>query len=125
MSTPGFMLGPTLLGKVRSTIARVEGEPIGSGKWTIPTRFEGDEGGGGGKVFRICTFTGAWSISASKTVTFKYQTNSPNTASAVNLFFDIPDDGIKNCAIAKDGTAWHLIQWQWAIATCSTATAAP
>lgn len=73
------------------------------------------------KTFRICTFTGAWSTSAVKTVTFRNQTNTPNTLAATNLFFEIPDDGTKNCAVARDGTAWYLVQWQWAIATCSTA----
>lgn len=73
------------------------------------------------KTFRVCTFTGAWSIDAAKTVTFKNQTSTPNTVSASNLFFDIPSDGTKNCAVSKDGTAWYLVQWQWAIATCSTA----
>ena len=73
------------------------------------------------KTFRICTFTGAWSIDGIKTVTFRNQTATPNTLTASNLFFDIPDDGTKNCAVAKDGAAWYLVQWQWAIATCSTA----
>jgi len=62
------------------------------------------------KVFRIATFTGAWSIGATKTVTFKYQTATPNTAVAVNLFFPMPAPaGATDCAIARDGTAWHLI----------------
>lgn len=80
-----------------------------------------DGRGGGGQTFRVCTFTGAWSIDGIKTVTFRNQTATPNTLTASNLFFDIPDDGTKNCAVAKDGTAWYLVQWQWAIATCSTA----
>lgn len=86
-------------------------------------RFLSRSGGGGAspKTFRICTFTGSWSIDGIKTVTFRNQTTTPNTLSASNLFFDIPDDGTKNCAVAKDGTAWYLVQWQWAIATCSTA----
>lgn len=62
------------------------------------------------KTFRIATFTGAWAINASKVVTFKYQTATPNTAVAVNLFFPVPaPSGATNCAIAKDGTAWFLI----------------
>lgn len=64
------------------------------------------------KVFRICTFTGAWSIGAEKTVTFKYQTAAPNTASATNLFFPITNTATNSshdCAIAKDGTAWYLV----------------
>jgi hypothetical protein len=62
------------------------------------------------KVFRICTFTGAWSISAAKTITFKYQTTTPNTVSATNLFATIASfSGSRDCAIARDGTAWFLI----------------
>lgn len=73
------------------------------------------------KVFRICTFTGSWDIDTMKEVTFRNVMTTPNTLSATNLFFDIPDDGTKSCAVGKDGTAWYLIQWQWAIATCTTA----
>ena len=63
-----------------------------------------------GKGFRICTFTGAWSKNAMKTVTLKYVTSTPNTFSATNLFAEIPSHAsAKNCAIAKDGTAWFLV----------------
>ena len=66
-----------------------------------------------GKVFRVCTFTGAWSINASKTVTFRNQTTTPNTAVAVNLFAAIAaSSSSRPCAIAKDGTAWYLIAAQ-------------
>jgi hypothetical protein len=62
------------------------------------------------KVFRVATFTGAWSIGATKTVTFKYQTSTPNTAVALNLFAVVPSPtGSGDCAIAKEGTAWFLI----------------
>jgi hypothetical protein len=65
-------------------------------------------GGGGG--FRICTFTGSWSINAAKTVTFKGVTTTPNTVAATNLFASISTAlGSRNCAIAKDGTAWYVI----------------
>ena len=86
-------------------------------------------GGPSGKTFRVCTFTGAWSINASKTVTFKYQTTTPNTVSAMNLFFPITNTATaaRDCAIAKDGTAWFLIDVPLATATAvfitSTATA--
>lgn len=73
-----------------------------------------EAGGGGAKVFRICTFTGEWSIDALKTVTFKFATNTPNTVSAVNLFFpSLPGLGTRDCAIAKDGSAWYLLQVQY------------
>jgi hypothetical protein len=108
---PGFLLSPELLGKVRTTIARVDGDIPGRKSWTIPTRFEGEDGGGGGgKAFRICTFVGPWSIGGTKTVTFKFQTATPNTVVATNLFANVPSPGSQNdCAIAKDGTGWFLI----------------
>jgi hypothetical protein len=64
-----------------------------------------------GKVFRVCTFTGTWSKGSSKTVTFKSTTSTPNTAVAQNIFITVGStaSGSKNCAIAKDGTAWYLI----------------
>ena len=61
------------------------------------------------KVFRIGTFSGAWDIGSLKVVTFKYQTNTPNTASVSNLFWPIPDSGTRDCSIAKEGTAWYLL----------------
>jgi hypothetical protein len=65
------------------------------------------------KVFRVCTFTGAWSINDTKTVTFRNQTTTPNTVAAVNLFAALTAaSGSRNCAIAKDGTAWYLIAAQ-------------
>ena len=70
--------------------------------------------GGGGKVFRICTFTGSWDIDTLKTVTFRNVTTTPNTVAAVNLFSSLagPSGTVSTavCAIAKDGTGWYLIQ---------------
>jgi len=62
------------------------------------------------KVFRVCTFTGAWPTGVEKVVTFKYQTQTPNTASVMNLFFPITKAAAAgDCAIAKDGAAWFLV----------------
>lgn len=65
------------------------------------------------KVFRVCTFTGSWSKNTSKTITFRNNTTTPNTVVATNLFAEISGVTVtstsKNCAIAKDGTAWYLI----------------
>ena len=75
------------------------------------------------KTFRMATYTGAWAINDTKTVTLRGVTTTPNTLSAVNLFLNLPDNGQRNCAVAKDGTAWHLVQWQWDAATAlSSAT---
>jgi len=92
----------------------------------------GPRGGGGvaGKVFRVCTFTGAWAIDTSKVVTFRNVTTLPNTASATNLFFPITNTAshTKDCAIAKDGTAWYLVNVRLSTETVvfvtSTASAA-
>ena len=78
-----------------------------------PLTFGPRVGGASGKTFRVCTFTGSWSLNASKTVTFKGVTTTPNTAAAVNLFAAIAaPSSAANCAIAKDGTAWYLIAAQ-------------
>jgi len=63
------------------------------------------------KAFRIATFDGAWAVGESKTVTFKYQTATPNTASVVNLFCGLnPGTVVTDISIGKEGTAWYLVQ---------------
>ena len=73
-----------------------------------------DSNSGGRKVFRICTFTGSWDIDTMKTVTFRNVTTTPNTVAAMNLFSSLagPSGTVSTavCAIAKDGSAWYLIQ---------------
>ena len=118
----GFLLGPDLLARTRRTIETVEGGVVGSGFRAIPTVLEG-ETPTNQKVFRICEFTGAWAIGATKTVTFKYVTATPNTAVAVNLFATVPaPSGTADCAIARDGTAWFLIEWFQPTQQTATAT---
>jgi hypothetical protein len=94
--------------------------PDGPGATKIPTRFESLPAQSGGKVFRICTFTGAWAINAEKTVTFRGVTATPNTVSALNLFFPVTSTATSaatDCAIAKDGTAWYLVDVPFETAT--------
>lgn len=69
--------------------------------------------GKGSAAFRICKYTGSWSIGEEKTVTFKYQTTTPNTLSATNLFFPLPDNQTRDCAVGREGTAWYLLQVQF------------
>jgi hypothetical protein len=83
----------------------------GPGATKIPTRFEGTPSQAG-KTFRVCTYTGAWSIDTDKVVTFKGVTSTPNTVTARNIFSNLSQTGTLNCAIAKDGTAWYLIAAQ-------------
>ena len=101
----GYLIGESLLSRIRTTVDRVDGMPSRVGEASIPTRLQSTE-----KVFRICTFTGPWAKNATKTVTFKSQTTAPNTVVATNLFATITTAaGSRNCAIAKEGTAWFLI----------------
>ena len=70
--------------------------------------------GSGRKVFRMGTFTGDWPNGTAKTVTLF---GSTATLSAINLFVGLPYQGVRNCAVARDGTAWYLIQWQWDVSS--------
>jgi hypothetical protein len=101
-------------------IAKVVREVEGGDRDQPGITFGSALGGPSGKAFRMATFTGAWSIDGTKTVTLR---GSTATLSAVNLFLSLPENGQRNCAVAKDGTAWHLIQWQWDVGTAvSSAT---
>ena len=78
---------------------------------------------GSGVMFRVATFTGSWGINSLKTVTFVNQTNTPNTASVSNLYFDYPEPtGNVTCGIAKEGTAWFLIDVPFETATAVIVT---
>ena len=66
------------------------------------------------KVFRICTFTGSWTINSAKSLTFYNVTATPNTVSVQNVMFPLPSLSTTTntptvCAVAKDGTAWYLV----------------
>lgn len=116
----GYLIGENYRDRIDRTITRVDGMTDGPGSFTIPTRLQDIGGGGNAKLFRICTYTGAWSIGDSKTVSFKYQTATPNTVSATNLFFPITNTATataRDCAIAKDGTAWFLVDVRFGTAT--------
>lgn len=98
-------------------IAKVVRTVEGGDRHTGPLSF-GVRGVSGvsGKVFRVCTYTGSWSIGSDKVVTFKYQSATPNTVSATNLFFPITNTaaGDRDCAIAKDGSQWYLVDVRFA-----------
>jgi hypothetical protein len=91
-------------------IAAVVRHVEGGNRDQLPFAFEHPQGiAANAKVFRVCTYTGSWSKGSAKVVTFKYTTSTPNTASATNLFFPVAGTAGGDCAIAKDGTAWFLI----------------
>ncbi|NBW22259.1 MAG: hypothetical protein EBR82_81340, partial [Caulobacteraceae bacterium] len=100
--------------RIANAVRRVE---IGD-RTESPLRFDTVPPSQQRKTFRIATFTGSWAINETKTVTFKYQTSTPNTASVVNLFFPYPaSTNATDCAIAREGTAWHLIDVPFQTAT--------
>jgi hypothetical protein len=86
-----------------------------------PLTFDAIQQSASRKTFRMATFTGAWPINGTKTVTLQ---GSTATLVAINRFFDHPDVGTRNCAVAKDGTAWNLIQWQWNYSVATVVTGA-
>jgi len=101
--------------RIGRVVREVEGGDRDNGPLTFGMRAVSSNA----KVFRVCTFSGEWSINTSKTVTFKNQTATPNTVSAVNLFFPLTSTATAStdCAIAKDGTSWFLIDVPFETAT--------
>jgi len=100
--------------RIAKVVRAVEGGDRDAGPLTFGNRGVA----GNPKAFRVCTFTGAWSINDTKAVTFRNQTTTPNTVAAVNLFFPFPAPAsATDCAIAKDGTSWYLIDVPFETAT--------
>jgi hypothetical protein len=91
-------------------IAKVVRAVEGGDRDCRPLSFGNRGVSGNPKAFRVCTFTGAWSINDTKTVTFKNQTATPNTVAAVNLFCGLSPAAACDVSIAKEGTAWYLVQ---------------
>ena len=60
-------------------IAKVVRAVEGGDRDTPGIYFGSAPGAAPGKTFRVCTFTGAWSIGDTRSVTFKNQTSTPNT----------------------------------------------
>ena len=106
---PSYILSEPYKQRVDHALSVVEGQPSQGNVTTIPTRFE-TLPQPASKTFRVCTFTGSWSINASKTVTFRGVTTTPNTVSVVNLVCGLNPSGSCDVSVAKDGTAWYLVQ---------------
>jgi hypothetical protein len=60
-------------------------------------------------VVKMATFVGSWSINASKSVTLRTPLGTQSSISVTNLIYDLPDQGTLQCNVAKDGTAWFLV----------------
>ena len=113
-----YLIGPDLLGRIRDVTDRA---PIPSGDITsIPLRFEDvDSPRAAAKSVRIATYSGNWIKGTTKTVT--PITGTTTTISAYNHFVTLDHGTCTStqwkCAVAKDGTAWNLIQWEYQTAT--------
>jgi hypothetical protein len=61
------------------------------------------------KQVRVATFSGAWAIDSSKTVTFKHAPTA--TVNAVNLSWPITLTAYSNetCIVGREGTSWWLV----------------
>jgi hypothetical protein len=62
------------------------------------------------KSVRIGTFIGSWPIGGTKTVQFKYVTETPNTAMVTNLVCGLNPSVVCDVSIAREGTSWFLLQ---------------
>jgi hypothetical protein len=104
-----YVLTGGLLNKLRDTVRTVDGMTGGEEE---PTRVTFSEAAYANRPIRIGTFgTAAWSINSSNTVTLTNVGVTGYTVLATNVFGSLPAGGAtQNCAVAKDGTAWYLIQ---------------
>ena len=107
----GALIGPGFYNEIKNAIDRVGATPYDATKITrIPTDFSGDPQtpSQASPTFRIGTFTGAWNIDETKTVTLV--SNTATTVMATNVFADIAAaSGSRKCGIARDEASWYLI----------------
>jgi|688.fasta_scaffold28486_5 hypothetical protein len=61
------------------------------------------------KTFRIATFSGAWSPNSTKTVEIVLTGQTVNAFNRTFPLSSVPANNEIACSIAKDGTAWHLV----------------
>jgi hypothetical protein len=104
-----YLIGESLREKLKSTISKVDALAPGAPVSRIPTFLE-EMSPYNPKVFRMCTFTGTWAIGTDKIVTFRGVTATPNTVSVTNLVCGLSTTATCDISVAKDGTAWYLIQ---------------
>ena len=61
------------------------------------------------KTFRIATFSGAWNPNTEKVVQFVLNGQTVNAYNRTFPLFSVPANSQIACSIAKDGTAWYLV----------------
>jgi hypothetical protein len=106
-----YFIGPGLRDKLRDTVTRMDGMAYGHGIDEIPTRLQTLPSPSGGKVLRVCTFTGVWNKGDAKTVTLKFE-GGTNTLAATNLLLNLDSSSAnttRTCIVGKEGTAWYFV----------------
>jgi hypothetical protein len=89
--------------RVARVVRQAELTPAGAS----PLTFEAAPAAAKVKMIRAATFSGSWSINASKVVQF---TNAPTaTVTVANLTFVPQFTASQNCIVGKEGTAWYLV----------------
>jgi hypothetical protein len=58
------------------------------------------------RAVKLASFLGPWPKNTENVITFR---GTDRTAISSNLFFPVPGTHTRECAVAKIGTAWHLI----------------
>ena len=92
--------------RIAGVVRQAELTPAAASPLTFDKRFPQQER----KAVRMGTFTGSWPIGGTKTVTFKFVTDTPNTAMVTNLVCGLSPPGSCDVSIARDGSAWFLLQ---------------
>jgi hypothetical protein len=107
----GFLIGEGVRNKLKETFRVVDAMQGGGNGPTSMLRTTFDEPSEPTR-FRIGTFgTAAWSIGTDNTVTLTNVGVTGYTVLATNVFGSLPAaTATQACAVAKDGTAWYLIQ---------------
>lgn len=78
------------------------------------------------KQVRAATFTGSWSIGASKVVTFRYAPTATQTVTNLSWPITHNHTAAENCIVGREGTSWWLVvpvlQAQTAVFVMQTAS---
>jgi hypothetical protein len=61
------------------------------------------------KQVRVATFTGAWAIDSTKTVTFKYAPTATQTVTNLSWPITHSHTAAENCIVGREGTSWWLV----------------
>lgn len=109
MAKDGYLIGESVLNRLRAVVQRVEGTPGASQITRIATA--NDEGPPYyvPRQLIVGNYTGVWSIGDTNSVLPLGVESTEQTVSVTNVLFDMPDQGTVPCVIGRQGTAWHLI----------------